>query len=104
MNDPANQPEPLAKGLPIKKRRLNRYFWSVVTSSPVHFGFAAVLGLVAWSLAWLLMIAGQLGNAHADNVWVKGAYAHKVAIARQYRGKKKTLVVGGVRLDVWRGF
>lgn len=95
MDDPVNQPEPLAKGLPIKKHRLNRYLWNVATSSPVHFAFAVVLGLFAWLVAWLLMIAGQLGNPHADNVWVKGAYAHKMSIARQYRGQKKTLVVGG---------
>ena len=95
MDDPINQPEPPTKGLRKKKPRLSLYSRIDVTSSPAHYSCAVMLGLVAWSVAWLLMIAGQLGNAHADNVWVKGAYAHKVAIARQYRGQKKTLVVGG---------
>jgi hypothetical protein len=95
MDDPVNQPEPPAKRLRKKKPRLSLCSRIDMTSSLAHFSYAVVLGLVAWSVAWLFMIAGQLGNAHADNVWVKGAYAHKVAVARQYRGQKKTLVVGG---------
>ena len=95
MDDPAHQPERLAKGQPIKKRWLNQCSWIAVTARSVQFGAAVVLGLVAWSVAWLLLIVGQLGNPHADNVWVKGAYAHKVAVARQYRGQQKALVVGG---------
>ena len=95
MDAPINQPEPPTKGLRKKNPRLSLYSRIDVTSSPAHYSCAVMLGLVAWSVAWLLMIAGQLGNAHADNVWVKGAYAHKVAVARQYRGQKKTLVVGG---------
>ena len=56
---------------------------------------AFLLGAMAVVLSWMALIAGQLGNAHPDNVWVKEAYALKFAAAEKLRGQRKVLAVGG---------
>ena len=61
----------------------------------VYFFMWALLGLLIWLLLWLALVAGQFGQAHPDNSWVKEAYALKFAAAEQYLGQKKLLVVGG---------
>lgn len=43
----------------------------------------------------MLLIAGQLGRVHSDNVWVNEAYRLKIAAAKQLRGAEKVLLVGG---------
>ena len=60
-----------------------------------YFFICALLGLLVWLMLWLALVAGQLGQAHPDNNWVKEAYALKFGVARQYLGQKKLLVVGG---------
>ena len=60
-----------------------------------YFFICALLGLLVWLMLWLALVAGQLGQAHPDNNWVKEAYALKFGVAKQYLGQKKLLVVGG---------
>jgi hypothetical protein len=60
-----------------------------------YFFMWALLGLLIWLLLWLALVAGQFGQVHPDNSWVKEAYALKFAAAEQYLGQKKLLVVGG---------
>ena len=47
---------------------------------------------------WVALIAGQLGNAHPDNVWVKEAYALKFAAAEKLRGQRKVLRGGSATM------
>ena len=77
----------LSSRLPDRKAR-----WS---AGGRKFIAALLLGAMAVVLSWLALIAGQLGNAHPDNVWVKEAYAHKFAAAEKLRGQRKVLAVGG---------
>jgi hypothetical protein len=60
-----------------------------------RFLTALALGLMLWLAGWLVLIAGQLGQAHPDNVWVEEAYALKLAAAERLRGTEKVLLVGG---------
>jgi hypothetical protein len=60
-----------------------------------RFLTALALGLMLWLAGWLVLIAGQLGKAHPDNVWVEEAYALKLAAAERLRGREKVLLVGG---------
>ena len=79
----------------------HRFSRSVVASvflarkGNASFIIGLVAGLMLWLGAWILLIVGQLGQAHPDNVWVKEAYQLKIAAAERKRGMEKVLVVGG---------
>ena len=64
-------------------------------SGAVYYVAWVFLGCAIWLLLWLTIVAGQLRQAHPDNMWVKEAYALKLGVAEQYIGQKKLLVVGG---------
>ena len=66
--------------------------WRAASSG---FIAAFVSGVVVVALSWVALIAGQLGKAHPDNVWVKEAYDLKFAAAERLRGQRKVLAVGG---------
>ena len=62
------------------------------------------------AVAMVDLVAGQLRQAHPDNMWVKEAYALKLGVAEQYIGQNKLLVVGvsasmfGLGSDLERAF
>ena len=64
-------------------------------SGAVYYVAWVLFGCAIWLLLWLTFVAGQLRQAHPDNMWVKEAYALKLGVAEQYIGQKKLLVVGG---------
>ncbi|MEK9654821.1 MAG: hypothetical protein VW202_03875 [Halieaceae bacterium] len=88
---------------PSQKRAPSRYRFSTAVVAAVcldrkgnaRFAMALALGLLVWLGGWMLLIAGQLGEAHPDNVWVKEAYALKLAAAERLRGTEKMLLLGG---------
>jgi hypothetical protein len=60
-----------------------------------QFGLG-LLAAVALALAsWVLLLAGQLGRPHPDNLWVEQAYKLKVGAARQRQQSPRILVVAG---------
>ena len=61
----------------------------------LKFLAAFLLGAMVVVLSWVALIAGQLGQPHPDNLWVKEAYALKFAAAERLRGQRKMLAVGG---------
>jgi hypothetical protein len=46
-------------------------------------------------LAWVVLVAGQLGRPHPNNLWVEQSYAFKVARAEALAGQPRVLVIAG---------
>ncbi|MAB86845.1 MAG: hypothetical protein CML51_06045 [Rhodobacteraceae bacterium] len=76
-------PAPIAEGRRRSRKSHGRFF------------IALAVGLMLWLMSWVVLIMGQLGRAHPDNLWVKEAYALKLAAAERLIGQGKVLLVGG---------
>lgn len=67
-----------------------------ISTSDSHRTFClwVLAGFLLTAVAWVLLIIGQLGLPHAENMWVKSTYEKKQSLARQ-DDTPKVLIVGG---------
>lgn len=75
----------MTRGSAAQKLRRTKFGWII----------GLLLGAVTWLCMWLLLIVGQLGAPHKDNVWLKGAYSVKQKAIGAIESGPKILVVGG---------
>jgi hypothetical protein len=60
-----------------------------------RFALGLSLGVIVICSLWLLLLAGQLGRPHANNLWVEQAYEKKIRAARRRSGAPRVLIVAG---------
>jgi len=71
----------------------DRKSYNLCSSSSWLTGLA--VGASLWGLLWLALIAGQLGQPHVNNIWVKEAYTLKQRAVSAAGDERKLLIVGG---------
>ena len=60
-----------------------------------RFALGLVLGVGLALGLWLILVAGQVGNPHPDNLWVEQAYEKKLLAAGRFADSPRILIVAG---------
>lgn len=69
-------------------------FCTSTSDSSKAFTIWCLTGCLLTAVTWLILIIGQLGAPHVENLWVESTYAKKEALTRD-SGAPKTLIIGG---------
>jgi len=59
-----------------------------------RFLLGLLMGCLGFGIAWVALVAGQLGRPFVNNLWVEGAYAKKLARAASVPTPKLVVVAG----------
>ncbi|NMZ45333.1 hypothetical protein HBN97_10545 [Pseudomonas oryzihabitans] len=59
-----------------------------------RFFLGVFIGCLCFGIAWVALVAGQLGRPFVNNLWVEGAYAKKLARAASVQAPKLVVVAG----------